>query len=477
MKKIFTMTLLFMLSLQLNATNLSEENLVKAQAVIDKSVEAYGGSDKLTALKQMRISSDVTQTANHQSFKPDPPWDKHTSTELNAIDLDKKMHMRSYFRNDVRGESSSKVIHYEQSGLRVDLINRTYSDFEAPVDFMQVIEPFIRVTTPLLIKQLMQQAGTSSYLGEVNLNNKPHDVIKFVMVTGSAISLYFDKATHLISKSDRLVRFGLLESYFGDYTMIDGVLFNQHFRRTYEGRDYLEQTNTISAINQPINDYLAIDKSFNKIRASTTDANEFKIDELDDGVYFVGNGMSHFLFVDMGDYLISIGGTTSANDKLAAVIEKTGDKPLRYGVLTHHHLSNIQAVGSLSQAGATILTVKENTAAINDSLRNNQKIEMEFVENNRVFESKSQRLEIIDIGPTPHAEHFLIAYLPKSGIVFEADHFSASATDLVKPASRNAITLAAAFKKHKLNVKRIASAQSSYVAGIEKLNEAVAKAK
>jgi len=477
MKKILTMASLFVLSLQLNATNVPQITLAKAQAVIDKAVEAYGGPDKLTALKQMQISSDVTQTANHQSFKPDPPWDKHTSTELNAIDLDKKMHTRSYYRNDARGESSSKVIHNGQSGFTVDITNKTYSDFEAPIDFMRVTETFFRVTTPLLMKQLMQQAGTSSYLGEVSLNNKPHDVIKFIMETGSAISLYFDKTTHLISKSDRLVRFGLLESYFGDYKVIDGILFNQHFKRTYEGRDYLEQTNTISAINQPIDDHLVIDKNFNKIKPTTTAVNEFKIEELDDDVYFVGNGTSHFLFVDMGDYLISIGGTTSATDKLAAVIEKTGDKPLRYGVLTHHHLSNIQAVGSLSQAGATILTVKENTAAINDSLRNNQKIEMEFVENNRVFESKSQRLEIIDIGPTPHAEHFLIAYLPKSGIVFEADHFSASATGPVKPASTNTKALAAAFKKHNLNVKKIASAQNPYVAGIEKLNEAVAKAK
>jgi len=172
MKKTLTMTLLFVLSLQLNATNISQVTLAKAQAIIDKAVEAYGGRDKLTTLKQMQISSDVTQTANHQSFKPDPPWDKHTSTELNAIDLDKKMHTRSYYRNDVRGESSSKVIYNGQSGFTVDLINKTYSDFEAPIDFMRVIDPFIRVTTPLLIKQLMQQAGTSSYLGEVSLNNK-----------------------------------------------------------------------------------------------------------------------------------------------------------------------------------------------------------------------------------------------------------------------------------------------------------------
>jgi len=140
-------------------------------------------------------------------------------------------------------------------------------------------------------------------------------------------------------------------------------------------------------------------------------------------------------------------------------------------------MDHLFAVGSLSDAGATILTVKGNTAAINRSLNKGQKVKMEFVKNKRVFKSKSQTLEIIDIGLTPHAEHLLTAYLPKSGIVFEADHFGASATDPMSLASENTKALAAALKKHKLNVKRIASAHNPYVAGVEKLNEAMAKSK
>jgi len=303
MKKLFTFILITILSMQTHAANISQETLAKAQAVIDKAVEAFGGKDKLTALKQMQIASDVTDTANGQSLKPDPPWDKSDSSVFNAIDFDKKIYVNSFYRNDDGGEFSNKNINNGENSLRVDLIDKTFSNYKAtPEDFMQVAGPFIRVTTPLLIKQLMQRADTSTYLGEVSFNNKPHDVTRFVMEAGPAISLYFDKATHLLSKSERVLPFGLVEYYFGDYKMIDGVLFNQYYRLTFEGLDNTEQTNTISAINQPIDKHLVVDKSFKKM--SEIVANEFKIEELDEGVFFVGNANTYHLFVDMGDYLI-----------------------------------------------------------------------------------------------------------------------------------------------------------------------------
>lgn len=477
MKKLFTITLVAILSLQTHAANISQETLAKAQTIIDKAVDAYGGRDKLNALKQVQISSEVTNTANGQSLKPDPPWDKSYSSVFNAIDFDKNIYVSNVYQNDDFGEFNNKNINNGKNSLTANLINKTYSNYESePADFIPAVGGFIRVTTPLLVKQLMQRAGTSTYLGEVSFNSKPHDVIRFVMEGPAvAMSLYFDQETHLLSKADRVLTFGLVEYFFSDYKMIDGVLFNQHYRLAFEGLDNTEQTNTISAINQPIDEHLVIDKNFKKLSATTT--NEFKIEELADGVFFVGNARTYHMFVDMGDHLISIGGTASVEDKLAAVLEKTGDKPLKYGVLTHHHMDHIFAVGSLDDAGATILTVKENVAAINRSLNKDKKVKMEFVKSKRVFKSKNQTLEIIDIGPTPHVEHLLIAYLPKSGIVFEADHFGASATDPMNSASPSNKALAAAFKKHKLDVKRIASAHSPYVASIEKLDEAMAMAK
>ena len=41
----------------------------------------------------------------------------------------------------------------------------------------------------------------------------------------------------------------------------------------------------------------------------------------------------------------------------------------------------------------------------------------------RVLSDGTQRLELIDIGPNPHAKEMVIAYLPKQRIVFQGDLF------------------------------------------------------
>ncbi len=49
---------------------------------------------------------------------------------------------------------------------------------------------------------------------------------------------------------------------------------------------------------------------------------------------------------------------------------------------------------------------------------------MEFVENDKkVFTDGVTTVELYDIGPSPHAEEILIAYLPKEKTLFEADLF------------------------------------------------------
>ncbi|MCW8925593.1 MAG: hypothetical protein OQJ84_04995, partial [Xanthomonadales bacterium] len=104
-------------------------------------------------------------------------------------------------------------------------------------------------------------------------------------------------------------------------------------------------------------------------------------------------------------------------------------------------------------------------------------LKLQFVEDKLVLEDNGQTLELYDIGPTPHAEHILVAYLPETGVLFEADHFVNPTNGRMPPAQPVTKHLAKSIDKLGLDVKTILSAHSPRVASIDDLHESMALAK
>ncbi len=46
---------------------------------------------------------------------------------------------------------------------------------------------------------------------------------------------------------------------------------------------------------------------------------------------------------------------------------------------------------------------------------------VELVTDRRVFDDSTQRVELYQIGPSPHARQILVAYLPRERLLFEGD--------------------------------------------------------
>ena len=100
------------------------------------------------------------------------------------------------------------------------------------------------------------------------------------------------------------------------------------------------------------------------------------------------------------------------------------------------------------------------TAPQNDRLaKNPRKPEFMFVEGGkRVVTDGEQTVELIDVGPNPHAREMLIAYLPKQRILFQGDLFFLPNNDApVGPPQPSTISFAQKLKEKALEVERIAS--------------------
>ena len=91
------------------------------------------------------------------------------------------------------------------------------------------------------------------------------------------------------------------------------------------------------------------------------------------------------------------------------------------------------------------------------------------MDDKKTFADKTQKVEVFNIGPTPHAEHFLLTYLPEHGIIFEADHFDIAATGPLPSHSPNIAALVKSIQKHGLSVKQIVSAHNYRMVSYDEL--------
>jgi glyoxylase-like metal-dependent hydrolase (beta-lactamase superfamily II) len=444
------------------AESLPLQSVNKANAVIDAAIEAYGGAAALDALKTVAQKQDFTTFASGQSRKPGPPWDQAEVSNFNAIDLENEIFVNHNagtgggFVFDqgtiINGENSWQLNHF--AGTAAPL---------AEPDYDTQSGPFIRVTAPLLIKQLQARRQVAHWLGEAEVDGRVHDIVTLVMETGPGLALYFDRQTHMLTRMERaLPPFGQVEYEFLDYEALGGVPFNQALRLFVDGEPNLVIDVLETQVNQPLDAWLEVPAALERVDEVRPDA--FASQEIDEGVFLIGGNGTYSLFVEMADHVVAIEGTMVVPDAIAELRKHVADKPIRYGVLTHHHSDHIPGTAAYAKEGATIVTFKENEAVVREAA-GDPAAKLQFVDQRLSLSDGSRTVELYDIGPTPHAEHILIAYLPAERIIFEADHFPQPPNGDIPPAVPATKAFAAALDKLGLDYSKLVGAHSARVAG------------
>lgn len=102
----------------------------------------------------------------------------------------------------------------------------------------------------------------------------------------------------------------------------------------------------------------------------------------------------------------------------------------------------------------------EKTATVESSLlpklSSQNKLKIELVENKkRVFQDDKHVVELYDIGPNPHANEILVAYLPKEKILFQADLLNAAPNGSIPIAQDATLSFSEQLEKLGLQVEKI----------------------
>jgi len=201
-------------------------------------------------------------------------------------------------------------------------------------------------------------------------------------------------------------------------------------------------------------------------------------EKLADGVFRI-NGAYNALAVEFADHIVLFEPGPQNEARAQAVIAETKkvipNKPIRYGVISHHHFDHTSGLPAVVAEGITIVTPAVNKAFLETALsaprtlapdslsKSGKKPVVEgFTGDKRVFTDATRTFEIHVIKGLPHADGLVIGYLPKEKILVYADMFNLppATAPVPNPPVVGTMVFADNLDRLKLDVDRIMSVHS-----------------
>jgi glyoxylase-like metal-dependent hydrolase (beta-lactamase superfamily II) len=198
-------------------------------------------------------------------------------------------------------------------------------------------------------------------------------------------------------------------------------------------------------------------------------------EKLSDGVFRI-NGAYNALAVEFADHVLIFEPGPQNEARAQAIIAETKrvipTKPIRYGVISHHHFDHTSGLAAVVAEGITIVTPQVNKSFLEGALgaprtlapdslsKSGRKPIVEgFTGDRRVFQDATRTFEVHLIKGLPHADGLVVGYLPKERILVYADMFNLppANTPVPDPPVVGTIVFLENLERLKLDVDRILS--------------------
>lgn len=256
----------------------------------------------------------------------------------------------------------------------------------------------------------------------------------------------------------------VVETSFEDYTDLNGVMVPQHLTTRIDRFKIAELRLSRPMINGDASSTAAPEP----VRAAAEpDPPAVTVVEqaVAPGVWLLAGQSHHSVLVEFDDHLMLIEAPQSEARTLGAIAkarELVPGKPLTQLVSSHHHFDHSAGLRAAVAEGLTVIThagnvayyeeaVKRPHTASPDALsRRPRPATIEGVDDSRVIEDESRRVELYHISGNPHSETMLMAYLPRERLLVEVDAYSPGSA--VQPYAAN---LLEQIRARKLRVDRV----------------------
>ena len=201
-------------------------------------------------------------------------------------------------------------------------------------------------------------------------------------------------------------------------------------------------------------------------------------EKLADGVYRI-NGAYNALAVEFADHIFLYEPGPQNEARAQAIIAEAKklipNKPIRYGVISHHHFDHTSGLPAAVAEGITIVTHQVNvpfferalnaprTLAPDSMSKSGKNLKIEGISGDkRVFQDATRTVEVHLVKGLPHADGNLIVYLPKERILAYADMFNlpTAAAPVPNPPVVGTMVFLDNIERLKLDPERIMSVHS-----------------
>jgi glyoxylase-like metal-dependent hydrolase (beta-lactamase superfamily II) len=282
------------------------------------------------------------------------------------------------------------------------------------------------------------------------VNGRPMQVVTWMTPQKSASGLSYKVVgyigpSNLVERVDTWVEnpiFGDLrvERLYSDYRDADGVEFPMTIVETRDGQRTFEAQLLGIVVNPANAAQLTAPAQGGPPAGPPPAAQGATSEKLADGVWRI-KGAYNTLAVEFADYIVLFepGPQNEARGQavIAEVKRVIPGKPIRYGVISHHHFDHTSGLAADVAEGVTIVTPAVNKAFFERALnqprtlapdaiaRSGKRPVIEgFAGDKRVFQDATRTFEVHVIKGLPHADGMVIGWLPKEKIAVFADLFA-----------------------------------------------------
>jgi len=216
------------------------------RAVIAKAIKATGGEKKLAKLKAAKAK-----------FKGTGEFAGATVAMTGEITHQMPGRMRIEVQVEVQGQNltvlyvlNGKKAWLQAAGETMELKGEELDDIkeELHAEHIQTLVPLLK-----------DKAYTLDALGEIKINDRPAVGVRVTSKGHKDVNLYFDKATGLLTKSERRALDDTKkeiteESFFSDYKDVDGVKVPMKVVVHHDGKKFVEMEITEQRFLDQIDD-------------------------------------------------------------------------------------------------------------------------------------------------------------------------------------------------------------------------------
>ena len=434
----------------------------RAYQTVEAGLKALGGPEALRSVEDVWVKASGVTWARNQSVRVNPPWDEMPRDETLFADVRRG---RFVFENrdPLPGGFvfGARVVVSGGQAFAANPRDRLLQQLN-PANLPAITFNYVRRLPHLLLAlALEQRAATLRHVGEENFDGRRHHVVTFATAHGVQVSLFFDAKTSLLSKYEQMVSDAVdgdvvQETIFPGYRAVEKLMVPTG-RQTRRGGDLIEDVKyaEVRFNTRPPDAAFARPEGFEE-QPFPAPPPAIRETRLGEGVYLFESAVNS-LVVEFDSYVLVVEPPTGGRGPKPTINkarEMFPSKPVRYVVVTHHHDDHSGGLRSYVAEGVTVVTTPSNrqlfermaagtfTIAPDDQTRSPRKPQFEFVrDKRRVFTDGKQTVEVIDIGPGPHAEEMLVAYLPKEKLVFQGDLVNLPSSGKYLPSTVNDTTV------------------------------------